>query len=494
MADTMAFSYQDEAVEWMDLREQDRLTPGGFLCHEMGLGKTHMMCRHISNQLDRAPRTLLLTTKSTVKSWKDTLCSYSNFRFDVREGIECPLTAGRPTVIVATHHSILKKDVSIPAVQRIVVDEAHVMRNQKKMFTKMVELSTGCRYRWGLTATPFNNHDSDMRAYVKFLRPTEENTNPRLFQHFFLRKVREDVVTGGPKLHIRKVAYDFEFDEERRLYEYVSGRIDEGHAWIAANARLIPWRQRGNMIMTLMLRQRQAAIHPQLVLNAEKVWAAQMPGGPDVADWDPTRVSKVKRIMDLVKTDQGRRRSTMVITHFKEEMKMLKERFEAEGIPVGCIDGKTKIDTRRAFETRGSTYTPEERYSALPVVDEWTTALGMKPLPEDTHSVIRSFLDPPPMVLLLQIQAGGVGLSLPWVHHVINASPDWNPFLEQQAMYRAYRINTKHDVHVTSLHFRETIEVHIHAKQVGKLERGAEWLGDNPDRIRPFTALEGVAE
>jgi SNF2 family DNA or RNA helicase len=484
-----SYSYQDEAVEWMDLREQDRQTPGGFLCHEMGLGKTHMMSRHISTQLKRAPRTLLLTTKSTVKGWLDTLRAYSKFSFDVREGIDAPITAGRPTVLVATHHSILKKDVFIPVVDRFVVDEAHVMRNQKKMFTKMVEVSAASRYRWGLTATPFNNKDSDMRAYVKFLRPTAEHTDGRLFQHFFLRKVREDVVTGGPKLHVRKVAYDFEFEEERRLYEYVSGRIDEGHAWIQANARLIPWRQRGNMIMTLMLRQRQAAIHPQLVLNAEKVWAAQMPGGADVGDWDRSRVSKVKRIVDMVKADQARRRSTMIITHFKEEMKMLRERLEEEGIKVGTIDGKTKSDVRRGFETRGDTFKEEERFSALPIVDEWTKTLGLGLIPEDIHSVIRGFLDPPPMVLLLQIQAGGVGLSLPWVHHVINASPDWNPFLEQQAMYRAYRINTKHDVHVTSLHFRETIEVHIHQKQVTKLERGAEWLGDDPERIRPFTAL-----
>jgi len=89
-------------------------------------------------------------------------------------------------------------------------------------------------------------------------------------------------------------------------------------------------------------------------------------------------------------------------------------------------------------------------------------------------------------VLLLQIKAGGVGISLPWVHHVINTSPDWNPFLELQAIYRAYRINTKHNVRVTSMYFRNTIDTNIQLRQSLKFKESLKWTGDDPKSISEF--------
>jgi SNF2 family DNA or RNA helicase len=338
----------------------------------------------------------------------------------------------------------------IPAVDRIVVDEAHVMRNQNKMFKKLIEISMVTRYRWGITATPFNNSDSDMLAYVKFLKPMG-TANPMMFSDCFMRKLRSDVIKGGPVIKYRKVVYDFETEDEKNLYDYVSGRIDDASEWIRANTRRIPWRQRGHMMMTLILRQRQAAIHPQLVLNAEKIWARELDRGV-VDDWDPSKVTKANKIVEMVLADQQNGKSTMVVTHFGEEIVLLKQRIEAEGIPVSVLNGKTKPKVRRELE-----------------------------LPKDR-----------PTVLLLQIQAGGVGISLPWVHHVINASPDWNPFLEQQSIYRAYRITTPHDVDVTSLYFRNTVDIHIQERQREKMEKGAAWLGDDPRSILPFVEMPAI--
>jgi DNA repair and recombination RAD54-like protein len=246
--------------------------------------------------------------------------------------------------------------------------------------------------------------------------------------------------------------YNFETEEEQRLYDYVSGRIDDANDWIQRNRGIIPWRQRGEMIMTLILRQRQAAIHPQLVLNAEKTWAAQMDDRL-VVDWDPEKVTKANKIMEMIKQDQLRNRSTMVVTHFKEELALLQTRLNIDGIPVWVLNGKTKPKDRRSLELNVSNIAS---------------------------------------VVLLQIQAGGVGISLPWIHHVVNASPDWNPFLEKQAIYRAFRITTKHDVDVTSLYFRNTIDIDIQKRQREKMERGAMWLGDNDESIRNFIMMPDV--
>ena len=122
----------------------------------------------------------------------------------------------------------------------------------------------------------------------------------------------------------------------------------------------------------------------------------------------------------------------------------------AEGIRTFALDGSTPADDRRTLETINT--------------DK-------------------------PTVIVLQIQAGGVGISLPWVHHVINAAPDWNPFLEKQAIYRAYRANTPHDVNVTAMYFKNTIEIDMQTRQAEKMKRAAEWLNDPLESISAYVSM-----
>lgn len=473
------FGYQIEATRWMKTREDDAEVSGGFLCHEMGLGKTHIVCRHIKETIDSVPRTLILTTKSTVESWKDTLCHYSNFEFDVRIGHDILFHPTRPCVVVSTHHSILHHSewYMTTDFDRVIVDEAHVMRNQGKLFDQFRERARRCRFRWGVTATPFNNKDSDIASYMKFLQPTAEHVDSILFKNYILRKRREDVIDDGPKLLIEKQVYDFEHPEERMLYEYVSQRIDEAHDWIRANSRALPWRVLNNMKFVLMLRQRQASIHPQLVLNAEKVWARQMGEAYDFV-WNPSKVTKINKIVELVKADQAKMQNTLIVTHFAEEMKMIADSLVEAGVKIRTLNGKTSVRKRKEIEKK-----------------MWHTEFDMKdiqaalPFCDDISKHIVSFMQDVPEVVIIQIQAGGVGISLPWIHHVVNAAPDWNPFLEQQSIYRAYRVTTKHDVRVTSLYFERTIELDIHKKQSAKLSRAIEWTGDPIESISEYIRM-----
>ena len=309
-------------------------------------------------------------------------------------------------------------------------------------------------------------------------------TDPEEFKGCMMRRTRADVFAGGPKLVPTKHVYDFESVEERVLYEYVSGRIDETNAWIAANARRLPRHVQGQMLFLLQLRERQAAIHPQIVLDAEKVWRQQMPaevsaviGSPDdVASWSGRSVTKFKHILEMVKADQRARQSTMIVTHFQSELNLIRERLEAIGVTPAVLTGKTTAKARTALESINS----EDPAAIHAALDEH--------LPDDVISIVSSFLYKP-RVLLLQIAAGGVGLSLPWVHHVIHTSPDWNPFLEQQATFRALRATTPHDVRVTSLYFERTIDCTIQAKQAVKFEESLKWTGDLPQTISEFISM-----
>lgn len=71
-------------------------------------------------------------------------------------------------------------------------------------------------------------------------------------------------------------------------------------------------------------------------------------------------------------------------------------------------------------------------------------------------------------VLLISLKAGNVGLTLTSANHVILAEPFWNPYVEDQAKDRVYRIGQAKDVHVYSLFNQGTVEERIYEVQEKK--------------------------
>jgi SNF2 family DNA or RNA helicase len=473
----------------MEQRECCKTCHGGFLCHEMGLGKTVMMSTLIKQRL--VPRTVILTPKSTLLGWLDTLRIVGNFTFNVydfRKGLVLP--EDRPVVVVATHQSVLRHRswFSSAGFRRILVDEAHVLRNHSgKVSQTIISLAREVPIRWGITATPFNNKDSDMNAYIAFLFPNlapDARPPTTIFKDLMLRKLRSEVFPTGPKLIIQKHIYEFEHPEEQEMYDFVAQRIDQQAQWLAANRNHLPHHVLGSMIILQMLRERQATIHPQIVLNAERVWRNawnHVLGDADVPEWDKTRVTKINHVLEMVNTDQKEHRSTLVITHFKDEISLIAERLGEKGIAYKILNGKTGKVERRKIETH---QTMNRGYTGT-FIDKWAKQKIGVDLPEDVIRHMLKFTHRP-TVVLMQIQAGGVGISLPWIHHVINMSPDWNPFLERQAIFRAYRLTTQHDVRVTQMFLQDTIDRTIHTKQMQKLARSLFWTGDAENTIHDF--------
>ncbi|ACI64555.1 predicted protein, partial [Thalassiosira pseudonana CCMP1335] len=64
-------------------------------------------------------------------------------------------------------------------------------------------------------------------------------------------------------------------------------------------------------------------------------------------------------------------------------------------------------------------------------------------------------------VLLLTTKVGGLGLNLTGADKVIFLEPDWNPFVDLQAMDRAHRIGQTKTVNVYRLITTDTIEEKI---------------------------------
>ncbi|KAK1779954.1 SNF2 family N-terminal domain-containing protein [Copromyces sp. CBS 386.78] len=86
---------------------------------------------------------------------------------------------------------------------------------------------------------------------------------------------------------------------------------------------------------------------------------------------------------------------------------------------------------------------------------------GNMPRSQRDHAIQEFVEDPDIKVLLVSLKAGNAGLNLTVASRVIVCDPFWNPFIEDQAVDRAYRIGQKREVHIYKILVEETIEDRI---------------------------------
>ncbi|CAG9863587.1 unnamed protein product [Phyllotreta striolata] len=187
--------HQRSALSWLIWRETQK-PPGGILADDMGLGKTLTMISLIlkSRELDRndndgktrrssnkdkggtlvvCPASLLYQwSKELVQRTEDGLLSFNLHHGPKRE--TNAKTLAEYDVVFTTYKLVsgeFEKKGPLFKVEwsRIIVDEAHEIRNYKSKTSNAVcELHS--KFRWAVTGTPVHNKESDMYALLKFLR------------------------------------------------------------------------------------------------------------------------------------------------------------------------------------------------------------------------------------------------------------------------------------------------------------------------------------
>ena len=418
--------HQEEGIQWMLKQEQEGFlvsskiygeysVHGGILGDEMGLGKTIQSLAVIVNGW--GVNTLIITPLAVRKQWVDAAlkCKLNVYTAEKNGWQKIRKIAGVQKSVYIGHYEKVVSATSLfkqIAFDRIILDEAHRIRNSKTSTGKSV-LNLSASYKWALTATPIVNKLDDAVTYLKFIgfKIASSGWDDRYeswIPHVYLARTMEEGeapagLTLPPTPIIENLYLDIEGDEAK-LYDSILNNIES--QWRSAQAlKGIAYELQR---FAILLRLRQISVSPQIYINARKKeflgWT-----GPEFNV--PSR--KFDEISYLLKESYENKEPNrwIIFCQFHEEINLLSEFLGA--LPfVGSVlqyhGGMSSSERDRAIE----------------------------------ESKIRSD-QAKQDVFLIQLQAGGTGLNLQNYNRIIFISPWWTSALLEQARGRAVRIGQK---------------------------------------------------
>ncbi|MCP4115338.1 MAG: DEAD/DEAH box helicase [Desulfobacteraceae bacterium] len=454
--DSILRPYQKLGTGWLYGLKQKGLC--GILADDMGLGKTLQVLAFLKG-LKEAGETgpsLLIVPKTLIWNWESEILKFTpdlGFRLHTGVGRTRETKDLASCDLVITSYALARQDADLfkgIVWNNLILDEAHAIKNPDARITREIKtLEAG--FRLSLSGTPVENRPRDLWSQFDFLMPgflgTREEfrglyeTGERpdalkaLVRPFLLRRLKSQVCRELPPKTEEILYCDFE-DEQKALYEKVLGierdRLFHGGAGENDGA------QSGAVhILTALLRLRQIACHPALLGGDVPV---DLPSG------------KLSRVLDtgLGIIEGGYK--ILVFSQFTGHLKMVRERFDAEGILSFYLDGGTK-DRKN-------------------VIDGFKTSKG-------------------PCVFFISLKAGGVGLNLTEAGYVFLLDPWWNPSAENQAVDRSHRIGQDNPVTVYRFITKGSIEEKVALLQKKKTAMVQAVVGDGDgDGAKPFTEEE----
>ena len=404
------------------------LVRGGFQCDDMGLGKTIQITSAIINNIQ--PLTLLIAPLAMIDTWSNILQKVGCAVYEVDKGATIPWKLmndpdapvprqkTRPAVYVSNYEklyhnpSLFKKQWN-----RVVLDEAHKIRNGDGEVARYARKIVA-PIRWVVTGTPLVNSLKDIVSLLAFLgvpysklwrwEPRYLRILPDLLIHRSLDSLRKVIKGAPPVPEINDVILPFTTKDEEEFYYGVQGATESMMKKYSND--LISSAE----AFKLLLRLRQISVHPQVYINAKR----REDSGYNREDWlnASTKLDKVKEIIS--EDDDSKVHKYIIFCQFNDEMSILREYLLNE-----CL-----VNDENILLYNGS-MTQKERTEVLSTSKETT---------ETT-------------VLLLQLQAGGVGLNLQEYDRIIFISPWWTSALMDQAIARAVRMGQTEIVKVYHL-------------------------------------------
>ena len=469
------YNYQIEAINWMKERETDSLFKGGILADEVGLGKTIMTTEIILQNPQM--NTLIIVPKSLQLQWKKEMEMYIlnkeyNVKITIPEKDSLVMNKDENIInIVIVSQSrfnnrgitdITKLSYCIHEWDRVIIDEAHIIKNKKSKIHKAVSILNS-PIRWALTATPIMNKMSDFVHTMGWVSQNQlsqldcQTTIDSIVKTYIMRRTKEDIKDDNlqfelPKCHISVDKLHFSSESEKKMY---IEKYNEMYEKIKEMKKILG-NQNTMYALELLLRARQICSHPQCYIDGMKKKEkkkikelgenAKYLDKQDLSDWEAGCTTKLLHTKQLL-SQNPKSDKTLIFCHFIKEMDIYKSELEKEGYSVCRIDGRIDIEDRNIIV---------EKFKSDPTVN----------------------------IMIIQINVGGQGFNFQCANRIVITSPTWNPALQHQVIGRCHRTGQKKEVHVNILTISNEdirypyVEEYIMELQRKKRELMAEVLND----------------
>lgn len=395
----------------------------------MGLGKTFQVISFLEDQEVKKSinKVLVVVPKSLLTNWKKEFGKFnSSYRVGIYHGDKRNNFDFDNTDVIITTYSTAYLDLKkLNELKHSVVvfDEIQTVKNHKSITSDaMKQIKSDMKI--GLSGTPMENSISELWNIMDILNPNVFYSRSAFIRRysgknydelksilnlFILRRMKKDVLKELPQKSEQIIYCDME-QEQRKLYTGINIAVKK--AIMSLKAFAAPVVLKG---LTLL---RECCCHP-LLLNEE---------------------TNIDKILESCKLDAlnllvdnlvSSGHKILIFSNYTSMLKLIQDEFEKNEHYkkiIYYLDGKTK----------------------------------------DRLDIVNRFESADEGIFLISIKAGGVGLNLVSAQDVIIYDPWWNPFIEQQAIDRAYRIGQDKPVTVYKLVTANTIEERIIEMQKDK--------------------------
>ncbi|MGH3168991.1 MAG: DEAD/DEAH box helicase, partial [Trebonia sp.] len=450
------FDYQVQAARTALRRMRGR----AILADEVGLGKTIEAGLTLAELRLRglADRTLVITPAGLVTQWREEL----ERKFGLptvtagREVTGAGSELDRPVVVAslaAARRAPLKTELTSDAWDLLIVDEAHRVRNPRSASGKLVrELKS--RHLLLLTATPVENRLQDLYEMISLVSPGLLGTAAEFRAAHgggpgttAAAKVKATAAAGAP-VTPKSTVTPRNIGALRKRTSEVMIRHRRSEVSVLLPQRLAetlliepPPAERewyADLGDRLRKEGREAVPAKRLTLRSIARLAGSSPGvaiSPlRKAGWD-SLASRAESLdgwpkgavlLDLLRRhaaagDGGRPEKVLVFTAFRHTLDQLAARVTDAGLPAAVYHG------------------------SLPRADK--------------ERAIAAFRDE--VGVLLSTESAGEGRNLQFCHVMVNMDLPWNPMQIEQRLGRLHRVGQDHDVQLTNLVAKGTIEEQV---------------------------------
>ena len=415
-----AYPYQLDGIKWLKFLFLNHI--GGCLADDMGLGKTFQIISFLCDCDVRkeVEKVLVVVPKSLLTNWVREFDKFGGgYRVSIYHGPERQDSiVNASDVIITTYNTALLDEgvLGRHVFSAAIFDEIQVIKNRNST-TSSVMKRIKARVRFGLSGTPMENNISELwnvmdvinpgvfSTYDSFVRRYGESNYDELrtiLGLFVMRRTKENVLKELPPKMERVVYCDME-QAQRKLYSGINVAVRRA----VENLKVFA----APVILKGLTLLRECCCHPGLL-------------GRDVNVEGIGESCKLDALHILVEDLFNSGHKILIFSGWTKMLEIIRrdlEKNEAYRQHLHYLDGKTR--------NRGE------------VIDRF-------------ESVEKG-------IFLISIKAGGVGLNLVSAQDVIIYDPWWNPFVEQQAIDRAYRIGQDKPVSVYKLVTVGTLEEKI---------------------------------